>query len=576
MKKRILSILMSLCMVLMLMPNVASAEGTISHDGWTELTQTTIENYRVTAAMVDHYCLPSGNYYLGEDISVEKYIKLEDIDGGSTVTLDLNGFELKNVTNNGITLFMITCSSTGSTATLTLTDSSLGKTGKVINSSDVAVHLGLQGKLNANGGTVEGSIYNGSVIDNTDPSNVTVFTGTVNNRGTINGGIFNGTVNGGRITGGTFNGTVSGATFYRIVTFDSDGGSAVPKQEVLKDGTATEPTAPTRAGYSFEGWYNGDIKYDFREAVTENITLTARWKDIEKPVITGLENGKTYCEKVEFEVSDNDGIASVKAGDEVLTAGTNGKYTLAAGVGTVTVVVTDNSGNTAQATVTVNNGHTWNNSVCSVCDYICTHKDTNKDHICDICGVTFYGHSLEKIPAKNATVTATGNKEYWHCLDCGKYFADENGTNEIKLGDIVTAKLPLEIIEGKGQSLAAGEKKELTFRSSAAFSDFIRVELDGNILDAANYSVREGSTVVTLKADYVATLSAGEHTIGIVSTSGTAATKFTMNAKAVVDNDTKSPQTGDNSHMALWIALLFVSGGLLTVTGVYSKKRKLF
>ena len=119
-----------------------------------------------------------------------------------------------------------------------------------------------------------------------------------------------------------------------------------------------------------------------------------------------------------------------------------------------------------------------------------------------------------------------------------------------------------------------GEKKELTFKSNAAFSDFIRVELDGKTLDEKNYTVKEGSTVVTLKADYVATLSAGEHTIGIVSTSGTASTTFTVNAKAAVDNDTKSPQTGDNSHMALWIALLFVSGGLLTVTGVYSKKKR--
>ena len=85
---------------------------------------------------------------------------------------------------------------------------------------------------------------------------------------------------------------------------------------------------------------------------------------------------------------------------------------------------------------------------------------------------------------------------------------------------------------------------------------------------------KEGSTIVTLKADYVATLSAGEHTIGIVSESGTATTTFTVNAKAVVDNDTKNPQTGDNSHMALWIALLLVSGGALTGTGVYIKRAK--
>ena len=68
-------------------------------------------------------------------------------------------------------------------------------------------------------------------------------------------------------------------------------------------------------------------------------------------------------------------------------------------------------------------------------------------------------------------------------MDCGKYFADENGENEIKLDDTVIQKLPPEIIEGKGQNITVGEKKELTFRSNAAFSDFIRVQLDGKNLD---------------------------------------------------------------------------------------------
>ena len=174
-------------------------------------------------------------------------------------------------------------------------------------------------------------------------------------------------------------------------------------------------------------------------------------------------------------------------------------------------------------------------------------------------------HTLTKTEAKGATVTETGNIEYWHCLDCGKYFTDENGENEIELDDTITQKLPPEIIDGIGQSITEGEKKELSFTSNAAFSDFIRVELDGKTLDEKNYTVKEGSTVVTLKADYVATLSAGEHTIGIVSESGTATATFTVSEKTAEDDDT-NPPTGDNSHMALWIALLFVSGCLLTVT----------
>ena len=518
------------------------------------------------------------------------------------------------------------------------------------------------------------------------------------------------------------------------VSFDTVGGSSISDKTGVKwtDKVLDSITNPTKNGWEFTGWKCGDLTVTagatysnlaVNDTVT-SVTLVAQWKDIKNPVITGLENGKTYCTAVEFEASDNDGIASVKAGNDVLSADTNGKYTLAAGVGTVTVVATDHTGNTANVTVIVNNGHTYEwqsengqywqkckfcgdetakkdiptitingaDSVCVTQDYKFSftlpegatdasygyefenkgddglpaiiennelfgivpvteyepsensfkvyagaktadgfefivsktvalkseHTDAApKDHICDICGATLsehtggeatctskaiceycgeeYGevdssnHNLENIPAKAATVTETGNKKYWHCLDCGKYFADENGTNEIKLDDTVTQKLPPEIIEGKGQSITAGEKKELTFRSNAAFGDFIRAQLDGKTLDETNYTVREGSTVVTLKADYVATFSVGEHTIGIVSQSGTATTTFTV-AKAQEptgsnsNNPTKSDsntgsvnsvsQTGDNSNMALWVALLLISGGLMTVMCIYGRKKK--
>ena len=140
--------------------------------------------------------------------------------------------------------------------------------------------------------------------------------------------------------------------------------------------------------------------------------------------------------------------------------------------------------------------------------------------------------------------------------------------------DSTISTLPPEIIKGKGQSIVAGENKELSFTSNAAFSDFLRVELDGKTLDEKYYTVKEGSTIVTLKADYVATLSVGEHTIGIVSTNGAATTTFTVKAKTAVDNDTDSPQTGDNSNMALWIALLAASMFGFAGTAVCSKRKR--
>ena len=116
------------------------------------------------------------------------------------------------------------------------------------------------------------------------------------------------------------------------------------------------------------------------------------------------------------------------------------------------------------------------------------------------------GHNLEKIPAEDATASETGNEEYWHCLYCDKYFADENCENEIELADTVTQKLPPEITEGKGQSITSGDKKELTFRSNAAFGDFVEVRLDGSTLNEDYYTKAEGSIIITLDAEYVSTL----------------------------------------------------------------------
>ena len=229
----------------------------------------------------------------------------------------------------------------------------------------------------------------------------------------------------------------------------------------------------------------------------------------------------------------------------------------------------------------------------------CTEAGYSGDVYCLVCNemitkghdINMASHKLNYIPKTDATVTETGNDEYWQCTVCDKYFSDAEGTNEItdlegwKAGDGKIDKLPPEIIEGKGQSITEGEKKALSFTSNAAYSDFIRVELDGSELSGENYEKAEGSIIITLDADYVATLPAGEHTIGIVSESGTATTTFTVAEKAAPgtsddsDRDSKADadknaKTGDDANLALWLALMLLAGAGITGTTIYTRRKR--
>ena len=202
------------------------------------------------------------------------------------------------------------------------------------------------------------------------------------------------------------------------------------------------------------------------------------------------------------------------------------------------------------------------------------------------------GHSLMKTDAKAPTCTEDGNIAYWYCETCDKYFSDETAAEEIGLADTVleatghsyengkcTACGEIDpdfkavIIEGANGSWQKGTKDGLSFTSNAAFAHFLKVQVDGKDLDASDYAVKEGSTIVTLKAEYLETLSVGKHTLAIVSETGTAETEFTIKAAAVAD-DTAVPQTGAGSNVALWIAVMLAAGTALTGTVLYSRKRK--
>lgn len=319
------------------------------------------------------------------------------------------------------------------------------------------------------------------------------------------------------------------------ITFDTAGGSEIAP--ITQDyGTAiTAPEVPTREGYTFMGW-DKEIPTTMP---AENITLKAKWKDIEKPtgeivigtnkwqeflnkltfglffkdtqevtinaadnsgtvfisylvtdrdlseaelqslvfsgyeepfrinrsgeyivyamlvdanlnitylrsdrvtvdnvqpVIGGIENGKTYCEAQTVTI-DEKYVDTVTVNGTEVTLDENGSFILSAADGEQKIVATDKAGNTAEMTVTVNDGHTGGTATCT------------ERAVCEVCGKA-YGEpdpknhtDLQHIPAKAATKTAEGNIEYWYCEDCGKYFADAAATKEIKQADTVTAKL---------------------------------------------------------------------------------------------------------------------------------------
>ena len=220
-----------------------------------------------------------------------------------------------------------------------------------------------------------------------------------------------------------------------------------------------------------------------------------------QPVIGGIEDGKTYCEAQTVTV-DEKYVDTVTVNGTAVTLDENNSFTLAPADGEQRIVVTDKAGNTAEMTVTVNNGHTYGEWVsngdgthtrkCTVdgCNGLET-KDCSggkatcaEKAVCEVCGKAYGGldpknHTvLKHISAKAATEDAEGNIEYWYCEGCDKYYSDKYGTKEIKKANTVTAKLR------------------------------------------------------------------------------------------------KSPPTGDTSNLMLWIALLLASGGAVIGTAVVSKKKK--
>ena len=275
------------------------------------------------------------------------------------------------------------------------------------------------------------------------------------------------------------------------------------------------------------------------------------------PVITGIEDGKTYCEAQTVTITEKY-VDTVTVNGTEVTLDENGSFVLSPADGGQKIVVTDKAGNTAEMTVTVNDGHTYGewvsngdgthtrqctvdgctegvetdnctdedkNHICDICgNIISNHEDANKDHICDHCGKVISNHE-------------DANKDHV-CDLCGKVITNHAGGKET-----CRDKAVCEVCGKSYGKLDPNNHTDLKhFPAKAATEDS-----EGNV----EYWYCRGCNKYYRGKD---------------------GTKEIAKADTVTAKLPKSPPTGDNSNLMLWIALLFISGGVCTALTVKRKK----
>ena len=127
-----------------------------------------------------------------------------------------------------------------------------------------------------------------------------------------------------------------------------------------------------------------------------------------------------------------------------------------------------------------------------------------------------------------------------------------------------------EVIEGANSSWIQNSDETLTFRVNGDLSKFVGIKVDDEWVDKENYTAASGSTIVTLKNEYLKTLSVGEHKITFVYTDGEASTNFEVKEEGFF----KSTKTGDTSNILVWYSLFAVSALIVFGITVYDKKKK--
>ena len=559
-------------------------------------------------------CVENAEVTASADGAVKNGVLVQAKDG-SDVSLTVNGGSLTASVNANIWFQFGSGASGSGTPTVTVSNNAIVRAnGGIANTSSTSIQYGTGNGENGgivfdgSAGTVYGKVELQEDLEIGEGESL-----TIENGASLNTGSHEVIVNGGTLTGGErITGTVKyaptittqptsqtvtegGTATFTVVTSGTEPLSYQWQQSTDSGQSWTDIDGATDATYTTEATTTSMNGYQYRcvvsnsagsiTSVAVSLTVNEHVHTWGNPVWSWSEDGKTCtvtftCEK------DENHKESPKV--DVTSAVKKPATCTETGVTTYTATVEFN-GQTYTDTKDVADlpatGHSygkpvWNWSedgkTCTVtftCEKDENHKESPKVDVtsavkksatCTETGVTTYTATVEfngqtYTDTKDvADIPATGHSyDNGKCTVCGAIASDFKA--------VITA--------GANGSWQKGTKDGLTFTSNAAYKHFQKVQVDGKDLDASNYTVKEGSTIVTLKTSYLETLSVGKHTLAIVSETGTATTEFTIKAAAVTD-DTQSPQTGDDSNIALWIAVLLAAGTALTGTAVYSRKRK--
>ena len=400
------------------------------------------------------------------------------------------------------------------------------------------------------------------------------------------------------------------------VTAADNSGEAVKIEYLLSDKALTESelAGMTFTAYSAPFSINPDNEYVIYAKLTDTsgnvayINTNGIVLDGTSPVITGIEAGKTYC-TAQLVTVDEKYIDNVKVNGNTVTLDSNNQFTLNPAEGEQTIVVTDKAGNETRVIVTVNDGHTYewqseNGQYWQKCKF-CNHETAKKDILTinisgadKVCRTQDYKFSFT-LP-EGATDAAYGY-EFIGLVDGPLTPTVENG---LYSGIIKASAYPA---EETGFKLIVSAKTADGFELSAEKTVAIQNTHSGGTATCTNKAVCEicGESYGELNANNhsdlkhfpaVAATKTAEGNIEYWYCSG--CKKYYKDAKATQEitkaqtvtaklpsdnngsnnkpgnNATTSPQTGDNSNFALWIALLFISGGAVTATTVYGRKKK--